>query len=98
MCIDMIQGKEIKVVEFNLTDNGLETVITMEFLLDNEVVQMVFHNVSCLNIQDFSKPYQICGFEILDNKEKGWEKSHRYTINDYEDGTMKFYCENFEII
>ena len=43
-------------------------------------------------------PYQICGFEILDNKDRGWDKSLRYTINDFEDGMIKFYCESFEFI
>ena len=33
MCIDMIQGQEIQVVELNLSVYGIESVLTMEFLL-----------------------------------------------------------------
>ena len=98
MSIDMIQGQVIQVIEINLSVNGIESVLTMEFLLKDEVVHMIFHNVSCLNIKDFSMPYQICGFEILDNKDRGWDKSLRYTINDFEDGMIKFHCESFEFI
>ena len=98
MSIDMIQGQEIQVIEINLSVNGIGAVITMEFLLKDEVVHMIFHNVSYLNIKDFSMPYQICGFEILDNKDRGWDKSLRYTINDFEDGMIKFHCESFEFI
>lgn len=96
--IDMIQGKAIEIVNFNLNVIGFKSVLTLEFLLNNKTVRMVFDNVSCLSIKDFSTPYQVGGFEILDNKDRGWEESHRYSINDYEDGTIKFYCESFEVI
>ena len=98
MCIDVIQGQEIQVVELNLSVYGIESVLTMEFLLKDEVVRMIFNNVSCLNIKDFSLPQQICGFEIIDNKDRGWDKSLRYTINDFEDGRIKFYCESFDFV
>ncbi len=98
MCIDVIQGQEIKVIELNLSVYGIESVLTMEFLLKDEGVRMIFHNVSCLNIKDFSLPQQICGFEIIDNKDRGWDKSLRYTINDFEDGRIKFYCESFDFV
>ena len=96
--IDVIQGQEIQVVELNLSVYGIESVLTMEFLLKDEVVHMIFNNVSCLNIKDFSLPHQICGFEIIDNKDRGWDKSLRYTINDFEDGRIKFYCESFDFV
>lgn len=98
MCIDMIQGQEIQVIDFNLSVSGIESVLTMDFILKDEVVHMIFRNVSCLNIKDFSMPYQICGFEILDNKGRGWDKSLRYSVNDFEDGTIKFHCESFEFV
>ncbi len=98
MNIDKIQGKAIDVIDFNLNVNKTDSMIAMKFLIKDEVVRMIFHNVSSLNIKNFSMPYQIGGFEILDNNDKGWEKSHRYSVNDYEDGTIKFYCESFEII
>ena len=96
--IDMIQGQEIQVIDFNLSVNGIESVLTMSFLLKDEVMRMIFHNVSCLNINNFSMPYQICGFQIIDNKGRGWDKSVRYTVNDFEDRTIEFHCESFEFI
>lgn len=98
MNIEEIQGKEIEVIEFNLSVHDNKSMISMKFLINDEVVRMIFHNVSSLNTKDFSMPYQIGGFEILDNNDRGWEKSSRYTIDDYEDGKIKFHCESFEVI
>ncbi len=59
MNTDKIQGKEIEVIEFSLSVYENESMITMKFLVRNEVVRMIFHNVSSLYIQNFSMPYQI---------------------------------------
>ena len=90
----MIQGQEIQVIEFNVSVSGIE----LKFMLKDEVVHMIFHNVSCLNVKDFSMPHQINGLEISDNKGRGWDKSLRYTVNDFEDGTINFHCESFEFV
>ena len=54
-------------------------------------------NVSKLKMSDISYPFQICGFEILDYSSRGYQKDSRFFVNDYEDGKLSFFCENFEI-
>ena len=48
-------------------------------------------------MSDISYPFQICGFEILDYSSRGYQKDSRFFVNDYEDGKLSFFCENFEI-
>ena len=43
-------------------------------------------------------PMQIAGFEIISNSDKGREVSQRYTVRDYEDGKIGFYCETIEVL
>ena len=57
----------------------------------------MFENVSKLRMADISYPFRICGFEILDYSSRGYQKDLRFFVNDYEDGKLSFYCENFEI-
>ena len=59
---------------------------------------VVFENVSQLKLSDISFPFQICGFEIQDLSSRGYQKENRYFVNDYEDGKMSFYCEDYGII
>ena len=58
---------------------------------------MCYDNVSSLRIREFSIPFQIYGFEITNNKDKGWDSPFRYTIHDFEEGIIKFFCEDFEL-
>ena len=39
----------------------------------------------------------ICGFEILDYSSRGYKKDSRFFVNDYEEGKLSFFCENFEV-
>lgn len=57
-----------------------------------------FKNVSNLKI-DFnnSKLQQISGFDILDISDTGLEKVN-FQIEDYEDNTIYFFCEEIEIV
>ena len=41
--------------------------------------------------------FDIVGFEIIDNSLRGWERAKRFYVNDYEEETISFYCESFEI-
>jgi hypothetical protein len=58
---------------------------------------IIFENISKLNLSEISYPFQICGFEILDYSSRGYQKDSRFFVNDYEDGALSFFCENFEI-
>ena len=95
--IEMIQGQEIKVLQLNLSVEGDTTKLSLKFLFENDVWSIVFYNISHLKIREFSMPFQICGFEIVDNTDRGWENASRYTIRDFEDGEIEFFCESFDI-
>ena len=96
--IENLQGKEIEVLELRLTAEELTPTLYMKTILDGRLITVVFHNVSNLSINDLSYPFQICGFEILDNKSKGWQSSSRYTVNDFEDGKISLLCENITVL
>ena len=42
--------------------------------------------------------FKICGFQIMDNKNKGWDKSIRYTVFDFENQSLCFHCEDYEML
>ena len=95
--IDIIQGQKIELTQLNLSVDGYEAKVSLEFLLNDELFCIHFHNVSNLTVKNFSMPFQISGFEILDNKYRGWERALRYTVHDFEEGILKFFCEYFEL-
>ena len=95
--IEMIQGQEIKVLQLNLSVEGDTTKLSLKFLFENDVWSIVFYNISHLKIREFSMPFQILGFEIVDNTDRGWENASRYTIRDFEDEEIEFFCESFDI-
>ena len=59
---------------------------------------IIFQNVSKIKLSEISYPFQICGFEILDYSSRGYQNDSRFFVNDYEDGKLSFYCEDFEIL
>ena len=95
--IEMIQGQEIKVLQLNLSVERDTTKLSLKFLFENDVWSIVFYNISHLKIREFSMPFQIFGFEIVDNTDRGWENASRYTIRDFEDEEIEFFCESFDI-
>ena len=94
---NIFQGQQIEVIQFNLCVEGYQANLSMEFLLNKESFRLLFYNVSSLKIREFSMPFQICGFEIIDNKDRGWDNSLRYTIHDFEEGMIEFFCEDFAL-
>jgi len=90
-------GKDIFVKEFKIYNNGDVMNITMKAYSDNVLYVMYFENVSGIKLKDVNSSFQICGFSIEDNKEKGYQKDMRYTVDDYEDGVLFFYCEDFSV-
>ena len=95
--INKLQGQEIYVFEILLEVILNDTSLSMKILLNNEPFSLKFNKVSNLNIKNFSFPFQICGFEILDNRDKRWDRSSRFTVHDFEDNKLLFSCEEYEI-
>ena len=93
-----INGKSMIVCDFEITRNDHSLGVKMSFISEDENAYfIVFENVSKLKLSDISYPFQICGFEILDFSSRGYQENSRFFANDYEDGKLSFFCENFEI-
>ncbi len=93
-----VDGKSIIVGDFQIENYNEKLHIKITCISeDQNGYFIVFENVSMLNLSDISYPFQICGFEILDYSSRGYQKDSRFFVNDYEDGKLSFFCENFEI-
>lgn len=94
--LDKIQGKTVGILELLLNNMNDEIGLSIKFSLYGEVIMIKFHNVSNINLKNISIPMEIHGFEIICNKQKGWEKDYHYKVHDFEDDCIDFFCENFE--
>ena len=93
-----VNGKSIVICDFEIVHNDNSLCGKMTCVSeDQNTYFIVFENVSKLKLSDISYPFQICGFEILDYSSRGYGKDSRFFVNDYEDGRLSFFCENFEI-
>ena len=93
-----LNGQSVEILELTLRREEVDVSLQLTLLLMGEVVSLCCKNVHDLKVHALSYPLQIAGFEIVDNSDKGWEASQRYTVHDYEDGTIGFYCETIEIL
>lgn len=91
---DRLNGKSIEIISFCFYIENETTNINMCLKADETIYDIKFINISDLNLKDFSYPNQIAGFEIICNKEKGWDDFSGYTVNDFEDGKICFNCED----
>ena len=93
-----IDGKSIVICDFSIEHYDEKLSVKMSCISeDQNTYYIVFENVSKLELSEISYPFQISGFEILDYSSRGYQKDTRFFVNDYEDGTLSFFCENFEI-
>ena len=93
-----IDGKSIIVCDFSIEHNDEKLAVKMSCVSeDQNTYYIVFENVSKLKLLEISYPFQLCGFEIVDYSSRGYQKDIRFFVNDYENGNLSFYCENFEI-
>ena len=93
-----IDGKSIVIFDFSIEHYDEKLSVKMSCISeDQNTYYIVFENVSKLELSEISYPFQISGCEILDYSSRGYQKDTRFFVNDYEDGTLSFFCENFEI-
>ncbi len=93
-----IDGKSIIVGGFQIENHNRNLNIKITCISeDQNAYLIVFENVSKLKMSDVSYPFQICGFEILDYSSRGYLNDSQFFVNDYEDGKLSFFCENFEV-
>ena len=93
---NILQGKAVR-VERVVMDCDNHFTLSMNCSVHNFPLTIIFRNVSNLSFQGISFPFDINGFEIIDNGEKGWENTVRYMIHDFEDGIICFYCEKIDM-
>ncbi len=93
---DLINSQIIEINSIHIfsEENQNQVNIKMSIKASDSCISISFLNVSALEICGLSYPNQIAGFEVVCNEDKGWDKNQRYTINDYEDGKIKFFCED----
>ena len=97
--VSQIDGKSIAVHDFTIETAGEALTVRMSCADEEQNSYLIlFRNVSKLKLSEISYPFTVCGFEILDYQARGYQKDSRFFVNDYEDGTLSFYCENFEIV
>ena len=94
---EFIQGKAIQLMCFSVSDENDELEVVLKVYYSGCSFKLFFYNVSRLFIQNLSIPMIISGFEIICNKEKGWDKDSMYSVRDFEGDRLSFFCEDFEI-
>ena len=99
MTIEKIQGKQIEIRKMVIerVDNQLEMSWTI--YVDNEIYNVVFHNISGMKIEKMSSPLEIQGCEMITHVHNGWDKGVKYEIRDFENDCINFFCEelNFSV-
>ena len=96
--LQLFNGVKIRVLDFELSCNGHRSNIKFSFMLNDKTYKILFFNVSQVYLEDISFPFIISGFTIDDNQQRGWEKHSLYTVSDYEDGKIRFYCEKILLV
>lgn len=93
-----LNGQSVEILQLWLNREEADVSLQLTLLLNGEAVSLRCKNIHGLMMDELSYPMQIAGFEIVDNSDKGWEASQRYTVRDYEDGKIGFYCETIEVL
>lgn len=93
-----LNGQSVEILQLLLNREEVGVSLQLTLFLKGEAVSLRCKNVHGLKVDELSYPMQIAGFEIVDNSDKGWEANQRYTVRDYEDGKISFYCETIEIL
>lgn len=96
--LNEVNGKSIFIGDFEIKQFDGKLAVTMTCVCeDQNAYSILFENVSKLQLSNIFYPFQISGFEILDFSSRGYQNDSRFFVNDYEEGQLSFYCEDFEI-
>lgn len=93
----IFQGEKIEILEMTLKSADDRPELSWIISLKSAVYRMTFYNVSRFRIGYISMPFEVQGFEIIDNSKNGWGKDSAYEIRDFEDDRVNFFCEYFKI-
>ena len=95
--LEGIQGNTIELSEISLVKEGNQLKLMWKFCCNNKNITMTFYNVSRLRMNNISAPLQVQGFEIVEHSREGWDNDSKYEIRDFEDDSVNFFCEYFNI-
>ena len=87
----------IEISEMILSNNDNQLDMSWKIYFEKDVYKMNIYNVSRLKTENLSAPLQIQGFEIIDRSQNGWDTDSKYEIRDFENDSVHFFCEYFNI-
>lgn len=96
--LSIIQGKRVQFTEFLLSCVAGELHLTCKVSIEESEFTIQFYGVSHITMDDLSFPMGIDGLEIRSNQGRGWEQERAYTVHDYEEERLRFFCKDFEIL
>jgi len=82
-------------LDISVKDDKTKIVILFEH--DKEKAEAVFFNATKINIDMFSLPNKASFININDNAGKGYQSDVRYYVEEYENESLSFYCEEYKI-
>ena len=77
----------------------LEVDFLVELDRSKYMLKMKFNDVSVLDLIGFGNSFnRLMGFTIHNLSNNGFELDNKYLVEDYENGIIKFYCADFEVL
>lgn len=91
---DELDGKMLLIDDFHVTTVDQRLVLTMDAQTDKAKHRIIFQNISGLRIDHFSYPIRISCLAVIDHSAEGWSPDLRYEVYDFEDASLRFFCED----
>ncbi|WP_420976500.1 hypothetical protein [Bacillus vallismortis] len=76
----------------------IELTLLYEYLKEEYQIKLKFENVSSVELTNLDYGHQDSYLSInIERINNGWEKI-KYIVEDYEEQSFRFYCENYKVI
>ena len=97
LAANVLDGKLLLMDNLHITTVNQQLMLTLDADIEGKIYHIICRNVSSFQINSFSYPMLISGLAVVDNSTKGWQADVRYEVYDYEDGTIRFFCEEIRV-
>ncbi len=89
----IVGGQVVQIIRLKvyLTEKTVNLKVSLK--TQSAISDITFINISSLSIDSLCFPCEFGGLIAICNKDKGWDDSMKYTLYDFEDGAIKFNCE-----
>ncbi|MDO3654887.1 hypothetical protein [Bacillus subtilis] len=78
--------------------SSIELTLLYEYLKEEYQIKLKFENVSSVELTNLDYGHQDSYLSInIERINNGWEKI-KYIVEDYEEQSFRFYCENYKVI